>query len=395
MTNSIQDKRRALIVAGETSGDHHGAGLVRAARKIDPDLSFFGVGGKSLEAAGCEILIPNDQLMVTGLVEVVARFPIIRRVFNRLKGILKNPEPPDLLVLIDYPDFNLRLARHAQRAGIPVLYFVSPQVWAWRKNRIHRIAKVVDRLAAILPFEPAIYNGLDIEVEYVGNPLLDDMTEIRNRTEYLADLDIDPSSTVVGLFTGSRENEVRYNLDTIIGAARCIREEKPETVFLLPLAPSLDAALVTGKAQRSSLPIFIVQDNIYDIANACDAVIAVSGTVTLQVALANTPMVIMYKVSPVTFSIAKRIINVPHVGLVNIVAGSGVVQELIQDEAIPEAIAREILRILDDQDYREKIEEGLSDVRDKMGEPGCSFRVAKMASEMSRGIRRSEDRGQR
>lgn len=384
MGNDSQDYRRALIVAGETSGDHHGGGLVRAARKTDPGLSFFGVGGKSLEDAGCEILIPNNQLMVTGLVEVIARFPVIRSVFNRIKSILTGPEPPDLLVLIDYPDFNLRLARHAKRAGIPVLYYISPQVWAWRKNRIYRIAQVVDRLAVILPFEPAIYEGLDIEVEYVGNPLLDDIPDIRDRKEYLEEKNIDPASPVVGLFPGSRQNEIRYNLDTIIEAAGTIYESRPETCFLLPLAPSLDRTLVASQIGQSSVPITMVDDNIYDIANACDAVIAVSGTVTLQIALTGTPMVIIYKVSPITFSIAKRLIDVPHLGLVNIVAGSGVVRELIQDQATPPAIAEEILRILDDSGYRNKIREGLSLVREKMGEPGCSLRVARMASEMSR-----------
>jgi len=352
------------------------------------------VGGPSLEDAGCEILIPHDQLMVTGLVEVIAHFPIIRRAFNQIKSILLGPQPPDLLVLIDYPDFNLRLARHARQAGIPVLYYVSPQVWAWRKKRIYRIAEVVDRLAVILPFEPAIYEGLDIEVEYVGNPLLDDIQDVRDRTDYLKEHGIEQVSPVIGLFPGSRQNEIRYNLDTIIGAAESIYRRRPKTSFLLPLAPSLDRDLVTRQITQSSLPVTIVQDDIYDVANACDAVIAASGTVTLQIALTKTPMVIIYKMSPLTYSIARRLIKVPHIGLVNIVAEAGVVREFIQGQATPEVIAEEILRILDDRDYREKIQQGLSDVRIKMGEPGCSFRVAKMASEMSRGIRRSEIRGQ-
>lgn len=386
------DKRRALIIAGEASGDHHGGSLVRAASEIDPDLSFFGVGGKSLEEAGCEILIPNDQLMVTGLVEVLSRFPLIRRVFKQLKSILRGHDPPDLLVLIDYPDFNLRLARHARRAGIPVLYFVSPQVWAWRKKRIFRIAEVVDRLAVILPFEPDIYQGLDIEVEYVGNPLLDEVQGVRDRAGYLEKYGIDTSHTVIGLFPGSRRNEIHYNLDTIMGAARKIHSSRPGTSFLLPLAPYLDRALVKGRLDESSLPVTVVQDNIYDVANASDAVIAVSGTVTLQVSLTETPMVILYKVSPITYSIAKRLVKVPYVGLVNIVAGTGVVRELVQDQATPGAVAEEILRILEDTSYREKMLEGLREVRSKMGEPGCSLRVARMASEMSRGYRRSVDR---
>jgi lipid-A-disaccharide synthase len=392
MANDNKDKRRALIIAGETSGDHHGAGLIRAARKIDPGLSFFGVGGPLMKSAGCEILIPHDQLMVTGLVEVIAHFPTIRRAFNQIKSLLTGHQPPDLLVLIDYPDFNLRLARHAQSAGVPVLYYVSPQVWAWRKKRIYKIAKVVDRLAAILPFESEIYKGLDIEVEYVGNPLLDEMEIIRNRTEYLNGQGIEPTVPVIGLFPGSRQNEIRYNLDTIIKAAQSIYRSKPQANFLLPLAPFLDRDIFIRRLTKSSLPVTIVQDNIYDVANASDAVIAVSGTVTLQVALTKTPMVIIYKAAPITHFIASRMVKVPHIGLVNIVAGSGVVKEFIQDQATPGVIAEEIFRILDDRDYRENIQQGLSEVRNKMGEPGCSFRVANMASEMSRGILRSEDR---
>jgi len=384
MVNNKQDNRRALIIAGETSGDHHGSGLVRAARELDPGLSFFGVGGPSLEDAGCEIIIPHEQLMVTGLVEVIAHFPIIRRAFNQIKSILMGPEPPDLLVLIDYPDFNLRLARHARRAGIPVLYYISPQVWAWRKKRIYKIAKVVDRLAVILPFEPEIYRGLDIEVEYVGNPLLDELEVTCDRTDYLSKHAIEPADPVIGLFPGSRQNEINYNLDTIIKAAQGIYRNKPQASFLLPLAPFLDQNDFNRRIERSSLPFTIVQNNIYDVANACDAVIAASGTVTLQIALTKTPMVIIYKVSPLTYSIARRLIKVPYIGLVNIVAEAGVVKEFIQDQATPEMIAEEILRILDDRDYREKIQQGLSDVRIKMGEPGCSLRVAKMASEMSR-----------
>jgi lipid-A-disaccharide synthase len=192
--------RRALIVTGEASGDLHGANLIRAAREIDPDLSFFGVGGSRMAAAGCEILIAGEELAVMGLVEVIGHFPVILRAFNRLKALLRGPDRPAVLILIDFPDFNLRLANEAKKAGVPVLYYVSPQVWAWRRGRVHKIARVVDRLAAIFPFEAEFYRGLDIDVEYVGNPLLDEARVQRSREEFLCSYGLDPNRPVVGLF---------------------------------------------------------------------------------------------------------------------------------------------------------------------------------------------------
>lgn len=383
--------RRALIVTGEASGDLHGANLIKAAQEIDAGLAFFGVGGSRMAEAGCEILIPGEELAVMGLVEVVGHFPVIYRAFQRLKKILHGERRPDVLVLIDFPDFNLRLAKEAKRAGVPVLYYVSPQVWAWRRGRVKKIARVVDRLAAILPFEPDFYRGQDIEVEYVGNPLLDEARVTRERSGFLETYGLDPGCPVVGLFPGSRGNELKYILDTILGTAEVIREQNPRVHFLLPVAPSLDAAFFRARLADLDLPVTLVEDSIYDTANACDAVITVSGTVTLQTALVGTPMAILYKMAPLTYAIGKRLVKVPHIGLANIVAGEGVVREFIQEQASPEAVATEILRILDDVEYNRRIRAGLSRVQTRMGEAGCSARVARMASEMSQGkIRRRE-----
>jgi len=379
-----ENARRALIVTGEASGDLHGANLIKAAREIDPGLTFFGVGGRLMAAAGCEILIPGEELAVMGLVEVVGHFPTIYRAFSRLKGILQGERRPDVLILIDFPDFNLRLAKVATKAGVPVLYYVSPQVWAWRRGRVKKIARIVDRLAAIFPFEPDFYRGHDIQVEYVGNPLLDEVHISCERAGFLKEHGLDPDRPVVGLFPGSRRNELRYNLDTILEAAELIRQRKPETIFLLPVASSLDPEFFRIRLAGRDLPVTLVQEDIYDTAHACDAVITVSGTVTLQTALVGTPMAILYKMAPLTYAIGKRLVKVPHIGLANIVAGRGVVREFIQDQASRETIADEILHILDDADYRQGIRRGLALVREKMGEAGCSLRVARLASEMSR-----------
>jgi len=370
--------RNILIVTGEASGDLHGANLIRAARELEPALHFSGIGGARMEAAGCEILVRGEEIAVMGLVEILGHFPVIRRAFNRLKAQLQGPEPPDALVLIDFPEFNLRLAKVAKAAGVPVLYYVSPQVWAWRRGRVKQIAAVVDRLAAIFPFEPELYQGLAIKVEYVGHPLLDEFHLGAERAAYLEGLGIDPARPVVGIFPGSRYNELRYNFDVMLDAAGLLREHRPDVAFLLPVAPSFRREDLQARLARRDLPVTLVQGSIYDAANACDAVLAVSGTVTLQIALAGTPLAIVYRMAPLTYAIGRRLIKVPHIGLANIVAGEGVVREFIQDRATPASLAAEIGRILDDPDYARQLRQGLHRVRERLGEPGCSARVAGM-----------------
>lgn len=370
--------QRVLIVTGEASGDLHGSNLICSARGIDPEVRFFGIGGPRMAEAGCEILVPGEEIAVMGLVEVLGHFLVIRRAFNRLKAILNGPQRPDALVLIDFPEFNLRLAKVAKRAGVPVLYYVSPQVWAWRRGRVKKIAAVVDRLAAIFPFEPELYQGLPIQVEYVGHPLLDEFRIDTERSVYLDALGIDPARPVVGIFPGSRRNELHYNLDVMLAAAERIREKRPDAVFLLPVAPTVNREEIENALASRTLPVTFVEGNIYDTANACDAVLAVSGTVTLQVALVGTPMAIVYRMAPLTYAIGKRLVKVPFIGLANIVAGKGVVREFIQETATAENLAAEILCILDDPDYSRRIRTGLTKVRERLGEPGCAGRVASM-----------------
>jgi lipid-A-disaccharide synthase len=370
--------KRILIVTGEASGDLHGANLIHAVQALDPRWRFFGVGGPRMAEAGCEILIPGEEIAVMGLVEVLGHLPVIRRAFNKLSAILTGPDRPAALVLIDFPEFNLRLAKVAKRAGVPVLYYVSPQVWAWRQGRVRKIAAVVDRLAAIFPFEPEFYRGLPIQVEYVGHPLLDEFRVEHEKTVFLERLGIDAARTVVGIFPGSRRNELRYNLEVMLDAAALIHQRRQDTVFLLPVAPTLDPAAVEALLADRRLPVTLVGGNIYDTASACQAILAVSGTVTLQIALAGTPMAIVYRMAPLTYAIGKRLVKVSHIGLANIVAGEGVVREFIQDQATAENLAAEILHIVDDPAYARQLCRGLTKVRDLLGQPGCSERVASM-----------------
>jgi len=375
--------RRALVITGEASGDLHGGHLIRAAKQIDPQLGFFGLGGKCMAEAGCEILIPAEQLAVMGLVEVIEYFPVIYRALKQLKQIIRGPAPPDLLILIDFPEFNLRLARHAKQAGIPVLYYVSPQIWAWRQWRAKKIARLVDRLAVILPFEADFYRGFNIDVSYVGNPLLDEAEVGLDRKTLLMSLGLDTNHPVIGLFPGSRQNELRYNLDTLIAAAEQVRQRYPQVQFLLPVASSFEPEVFSDRLVHMDLPVTLTQQNIYDVANACDAVMTVSGTVTLQTALVGTPMAVIYKMAPLSYAISKRLVKIPFISLVNIVAGREVVREFIQQDATPAALADEITRILKDNNYARTMRDGLLGVRQQMGEKGCSERVARMAVEMS------------
>ena len=372
--------KRIMIVTGEASGDLHGAKLMSAMTAQLPDTKFFGVGGKNMAAKGCEILIPGEELAVMGIVEIVGHLPVILNAFNKLKREFYGCNKPDALVLIDFPEFNLRLARQAKKAGIPVLYYVSPQVWAWRRGRVKKIAAVVDSLAAIFPFEPAFYDGQDILVKYVGHPLLDEFEEAGNCQNLRPRLQIAHNKKVVGLFPGSRHNELRYMLDTLVESAQLIFDKEPEVHFLVPVANTLSRADIQSRFP-TELPVsFIESDDatIYDVATSCDTILTVSGTVTLQIALVGTPMAIFYKVSPLTYAIGKRLIKVDHAGLANIVAEDRIVPEFIQDMATPQNLADEALRVLNDSRYANNMRSALEQVHTKLGEPGCSARVAEM-----------------
>jgi lipid-A-disaccharide synthase len=376
--------RKALIVVGEASGDRLAAGLAKAMATADPELTLLAVGGPLMEEAGCRILIPYTELMVTGLVEVLGHLPRIYRIFRRITSILRSSDRPDVLVLIDYPEFNMRLAAKAHRLGIPVLYYVSPQVWAWRKYRTKRMASIVDKLAVIFPFEVEHYSGLKIQIEYVGHPLLEEALEIPGR-EILRDRYGNQGNPIVGLFPGSRMNELKYNLDTIIKTAEILIQKRRDISFILPVAPGIRLEVIESALAGHDVDILLTRDPLAEVAKACDASVVVAGTATLQTALAKTPMVIIYKMAPLSYFILSRTITLPHIGIVNILADKSVVQELVQDAATPDNISAEVLRLLEDTDYRNLIKGELDLVFQKMQSSEGSLRVAQMASELSKG----------
>ncbi len=369
------------MVAGEASGDHHGAAVAAALRERLGDVDIFGIGGVRMREAGVRTLVDAAEMAVVGLVEVVAHFPTIYRAFSLLAGILKR-QPPDLLILIDYPDFNLRLARVAKKHGVKVLYYISPQVWAWRSGRVHTIARRVDHMAVVFPFEVPFYERAGVPVTFVGHPLLDSVCPSADRSALQREFGLDPARMTVGLFPGSRRSELRSLFPTILATARLLRERHPDLQFVLPLATSLTRADLEPQLTEAGLPVTVIPNRSYDAMLLCDAIVTVSGTVTLEIALMGVPMVIIYKVSPLTYQIGIRLIRVDHVGLCNIVAGERVVPELIQHDAEPEKIASEIEKMLGDREYSAVMTAKLKGIRDRLGSGGCSQRVAQLAAEM-------------
>lgn len=379
-----QNFQRVLIVAGESSGDLHGGNLINAAKRAAPDLMFYGVGGKRMRAAGCRILFPAEDLAVMGVSEVITHFPTIRDRFKRLENELRGPDRPDLLLLVDYPGFNLRLAKVAKQVGIPVLYYIAPKVWAWKKGRIRTIGQRVDRLALIFPFEPELYAKEELIAEYVGNPLLDEYAAAKPIENLKGDFSVDVTRPVIGLFPGSRQSELQNIFETLLQTAQWILQRKPDAKFIVPVAPSLDMRAIESRLAGHNIPISLSEESIYAVSTSCDAILCVSGTVTLQAALCRVPMAILYKAAWLSYFVGRLLVKIPHFSLVNIIAGKGIVQEFLQNEAQPAALGQEVLRLLDDSAYRTQVIKDLETVSRKLGGPGCSERVALMAADMCR-----------
>ena len=372
-----------VIVAGEASGDLHGANLVRAMRRLSPGISFAGIGGKKMEGAGVEILVPSSDMAVVGLTEVFSRFHTIRKALSRLKTTLKKGRP-NLLILIDYPDFNLHLAKTAKRLQVPALYYISPQVWAWREGRVRKIRRRIDRMAVILPFEEDFYRERGVSVEYVGHPLLDACPKGLDKKDVALKLGVEGVYPVVGIMPGSRKEEVGNVLPVMVSAVRILKERFPSIRCLLPLAETIDDEFVRSFLRDSPVEIDILKGDVYEALGACDLVLITSGTATLEAAIMGVPMVIVYRVSSFSSWIGKMMIKVPHIGLVNLVAQDDVVPELIQNDMTSPRLADEALSILEDTQKRMLMITALKKVRESLGTGGASGRAARIAMELMR-----------
>ncbi len=371
-------RKRIMIIAGEASGDLHGANLVRAIQAHDPSISFLGVGGAALKGTGVTIRVNAETLSVVGLSEVFSKIGTILKALSVLKKDLKRLRP-DLLILIDFPDFNLKLAAAAKKMNIPVMYYISPQVWAWRTGRVKKIRKLVNEMVVILPFEADFYKEHNIPVTFVGHPLLDNISpEDFNNTLNKE------GAPIIGLLPGSRNEEVARLLPVMLQAAEIISEQTREVKFTIPVAPSLDKDKMEEMARGCRADISIVQGNIHihKVLHSASFVISASGTATLEAALFGTPMIIVYKISPFSYWLGTKLIRVKHVGLANLIAGKEVVPELIQESASPENIADHALRLLKDKEARAEMQQQLNAIRKELGAPGASAMAAKVALRM-------------
>jgi len=370
-----------MIVAGEPSGDMYGAKLVEEAHRLDSSVHFFGIGGPKMRQAGVATVVDATEMAVMGLFEVIAHLPVILRAYKLCRSILANRKP-DLLILIDYPGFNLRLAALAKKSGVKVLYFITPQVWAWHASRVNKIARLVDHAAVIFPFEVPLFEKVGLPVTFVGHPLLDMAVATASREEALIAFGLEGSSRIIGLFPGSRAREINSLLPVMLAAAVILKNDFPDAQFVLPLAPGIDRGAIDGFLARFNLDVKVIENRNYDVIQVCDAIIAASGTVTMEIALFGVPMVIIYKAAPLTYAIGKLVVNVDHVGICNIVAGERIVPELLQNDAEPVGVAAEISKYLVDRQYRCSVSDKLLQVRKMLGEPGAPARVAAIAMQL-------------
>ncbi len=370
-----------MIVAGEASGDLHGAKLILELKKLLPDLTCYGIGGENMRKAGVSTIVDVSELSVIGLTEVIRHYHRLRKILNRMKGELKHNRP-DMLVLIDSPDFNLPLAKEARRLGTKVMYYISPQVWAWRSSRVQVIKKCVDMMATVFPFEEKFYREAGVPVKYVGHPLVEDAYSTADRTTFLKDLRLHAGKKLVGIFPGSRTSEVEYNFPVLIEAASALTKKCPEIQFIVPVASTLPAEAVEKFTCKTPLDITTTSANIYDVIHACDAIAATSGTVTLQITLMQTPMLIVYRVSPVTYQILNRLVNFSYAGIANVIAGREISREFIQHEATPGNIADELERLLSDPAYSARMKSEMSEIRKILGKKNGSIEAARLAAHL-------------
>ena len=377
MWDKMKDKHpHFLIIAGEASGDLHGSNLVSALKAFLPHSRFSGMGGSRMREEGVDTLFGIERMGTVGIVEVLGEFDHYYKVYRTLMKEIASRRY-DAIILIDYPTLNLRLAKQGRCFDCPVFFFISPQIWAWRKGRIRDIRKSVRKMFVILPFEEKLYLDAGVDAEFLGHPFIDMVHPSRPREESLEKYSLNVGVKTIGLLPGSRMNEVNSLLDVMIQAAEKIRSELGSCQFLLPIADSINPDLIRQRLGVNPLGIQLIQGETYDVMNSCDTLIIASGSATLEAGILGCPMVIVYKLNPLTHWLARLLIKIPLVGLVNIVAGEEVVPELIQHKVTAENISSEVLAILRTPEKEQAVRERLLKIRKSLGEPGVMKLVAK------------------
>ena len=379
-TRVAKQGKEIMLVVGEASGDIHGANLIKALRTRDPTLKAYGVAGEQLGQTDFEALFSVSKLTGMGFVELAGNLGNVWRAYRLLRRTLRQRRP-NLLILVDFPEFNLRLAKLAKALHIPVLYYVSPQIWAWRRGRVRQIARWVDQMAVVFPFEVSFYESHGVKVVFVGHPLLDAVHVKEDRQTVLSRLGLDPAKPTIALLPGSRHREVSYHLPVMLEASARLSSER-EIQFLVVRADTVDAGELRSMVARVNLKMPVIDQARYDAVNASDLVWTASGTATLETALLRKPMIIVYRLSWLTYCLARLLVRVDHIGMVNLIAGERLVPELVQADLTAQRLIEESRTLLDNQPARSQIIEKLSELREKLGPSGAADRVADLALAM-------------
>jgi lipid-A-disaccharide synthase len=369
-----------VIVAGEASGDAHAGRMMQAFKLHHPEVHVSGIGGPALREAGVDVFTDFSELAVMGLVEVLKRYRTIKSIFNALVKRLKE-EQPDLLILVDYPGFNLKLAKVAHKLGIRVLYYISPKVWAWRPGRIKSIKRYIDHIAVLFPFEQTLYEQANVPVTCVGHPLVDAVKTSLSQEAAKTALNLDPEHRVIGLFPGSRKSEVESLFPIMLEAAARLKHRHFDVQFICPIAPGLDKAYLNRFAKASRVDVQFVQGDFYNITQSCDAIVAASGTVTLEIALMGVPHFIIYRVAPMSYRILKRLVKIPYVGLCNIVTGDDVILELLQDDVTADRIDAELTQRITHPNAKDSAQKVQQSVLSALGPSGGAENAAQVISQ--------------
>jgi lipid-A-disaccharide synthase len=371
-----------MIVAGEASGDKHGAKLAAALLSLRPDISFdfFGAGGEEMRAAGVETLVDAREVSIMGALEVARALPKFLRVFRRLREAAKTRNPA-LVILIDWPEFNLRLAKKLKQDGQRVVYYISPQVWAWRTYRVKAIKRDIEKMLVILPFEQDFYRRHGVEVEYVGHPLLDSVRVTSDRAEFCSKHLLDPAKPIVALLPGSRHSELKFILPPLLETARAIYQRRPDLQFVLPLAKTVESKEIMGLVNDIA-NLTLIEHDTYNALAAADLAAVASGTATLEAAIIGTPLIVVYRASDLNWRIFWPLINSPFVGMPNLIAGRQIAPELLQDELNAQRLSKEIIELLDHPEDHSQMRKDLAEVRKRLGEARASERAAAQILEM-------------
>ncbi|MDP8292335.1 MAG: lipid-A-disaccharide synthase [Candidatus Orphnella occulta] len=369
--------KRILIIAGEASSDMHAANLVKEIKSVKSDVSFFGLGGNRMKEAGVDIHENIVRLAFMGPGGLFKHYLQLKKIFNTLRDNLKQ-NPPDLAVLIDYAEFNLRVAKELKALGVPVVYYVSPQVWAWGLWRIKTIRRLVDKMLVFFKFEETLYKEHGVNVSFVGHPLLDMVKTTSKKEAILKKLGIEKDFKVIGLLPGSRESEIKNILPVMLESAKLILNTFNQKIrFVLPMAATVNKQYVKQRIKNSGVDVIVVENDTYNAVSVCNCAMVTSGTATLETALLNVPMAIIYKANFLNYILTKHLIKLPYIGLVNVISGKHVVKEFLQYEATSEKIADYMKRLITDEKLIDKMKQEFLAIRLSLERPGAVTRAAK------------------